>query len=120
MQIVLFLTIQFSMSTQFNISISTYSVYSNRANSVYYKNRFCLYTVKCQNTSILNNSVSCKYSFNVKKQFHFKQFSFRLSTQLKCKYMFNCQTFLFQAIQFSQTVLIQTIQFSIIMQFSSI
>ena len=28
--------------------------------------------------------------------------------------------FLFQAIQFSQTVLIQTIQFSIIMQFSSV
>ena len=30
------------------------------------------------------------------------------------------KTFLFQAIQFSQTVLIQTIQFSISMQFSSI
>ena len=29
------------------------------------------------------------------------------------------KTFLFQAIQFSQTVLIQTIQFSISMQFSS-
>ena len=30
---------------------------------------------------------------------------------------FNCQEHLFQAIQFSQTVLIQTIHFSISMQF---
>ena len=37
MQMILFKKIQFSMSTQFicqNISISNYSVYSNRANSV--------------------------------------------------------------------------------------
>ena len=42
------------------ISISSYSVYSNSsksANSVLYKYRFCLHTVKCQNSSILNNSV---------------------------------------------------------------
>ena len=38
----------------------------------------------------------------------FQTIQFSISTQ------FNCQkTFLFQAIQFSQTVLIQTIQFSI-------
>ena len=43
-----------------NISISSYSVYSNSsnsANSVLYKYRFCLLTVKRQNSSILNNSV---------------------------------------------------------------
>ncbi len=33
--------------------------------------RFCLHTVNCQNSSMLNNSVLCKYSFNIKK-FHFK------------------------------------------------
>ena len=43
-----------------NISISSYSVYSNSsnsANSVMYKYRVCFHTVKCQNSSILNNSV---------------------------------------------------------------
>ena len=62
MQKVLFQTILFSMSTQFvkNISISIYSVYSNSsnsANSVYYKYRFCLHIIKCQNSSMLNNSI---------------------------------------------------------------
>ncbi len=51
-------TIQFSISTQFvkNISISSNSVQSNSFNSnnsVQYKYRFYLYTVKCQNSSIL-------------------------------------------------------------------
>ena len=36
---------------------------------------FCLHSVKCQNSSLLNNSASPKYSFNVKKTFYFKQFS---------------------------------------------
>ncbi len=36
------------------------------------KYRFCLHSVKCQNSSISNYSVLCKYSFNVKKQFPFK------------------------------------------------
>ena len=45
---------------------------------------------------------------------------FSISTQFKCKYSFNVKNFLFQVIQFSQTVLIQIIQFSISMQFSSI
>ena len=43
-----------------NISISSYSFYSNSSNSahsVLYKYRFSLHTVKCQNTLILNNSV---------------------------------------------------------------
>ena len=64
-----FQTIQFSISIQFkckyslivkNISISSYSVLlssSNSANSVYYKYKFCLHPVKCQNSSMLNNSV---------------------------------------------------------------
>ena len=56
---VLFQTIQFSMSTQFvkNVSISSYSVYSNSSNSAKYKFIFCLHTIKCQNSSIYNNSV---------------------------------------------------------------
>ena len=73
-----FQTIQFCISTQFectysllvkNISISSYSVQSsssNSANSVQDMYRFCLYTVKCQNSSMLNDSVQCKCSFNVK------------------------------------------------------
>ena len=36
--------------------------------------------------------------------------------QFNCKYNLIVKTFLFQAFQFSQTVLIQTIQFSISMQ----
>ena len=44
-----------------------------------------------------------------------------MSTEYKSKYTVSMsKTFLFQAIQFSQTVLIQTIQFIISMQFSSI
>ena len=62
-------TILFSISIQFkckyslivkNISISSYSVFSNSSNSaysVYYKYIFCLHTVKIQNSSMLNNSV---------------------------------------------------------------
>ena len=38
-------------------SISNNSVCHNRADSVYYKYRFYLHTVKCQNSSILNNSI---------------------------------------------------------------
>ena len=49
------------------------------------------------------------------KQFHFKQFSLA-KVLFKCKYSLIVKTFVFQAIQFSQTVLIQTIQFSISMQ----
>ena len=52
MQIVLFQTIQYRMSTQFvnNISISSYSVNSNK-------------------------SVQYKYAVSMSKQFYFKQFS---------------------------------------------
>ena len=69
MKIVLFQTIRFNISTQFkckyslivkNIYISSYSVLSsssNPANSVLYKFRFSLLTVKYQNSSILNDSV---------------------------------------------------------------
>ena len=47
----------------------------------------------------------------------FQTIQFSISMQFKCKYIvYLSKTFLFQAIQFSQTVLIQTIQFSIIMQ----
>ena len=77
-----------------NISILSYTVYSNSSNSANsaYKYVFCLQTVKCQNSSI--------------------QFSVYTVSMSK--------TVPFQAIEFSQTVLIQTIQFSISMQFSSI
>ena len=44
----------------------------------------------------------------------FKTIQFSLRTQFKCKYtVYLSKTFLFQAIQFSQRVLIQTTQFSI-------
>ena len=47
----------------------------------------------------------------------FQTIQFSISSQFKCKYtVYLSKKFLFQAIQFNQTVLIQTIQFSIIMQ----
>ena len=63
-----FQIIQFSKSMQFeckyslivkNISISSYSVSSSSSNSVisvYYKYKFCLHWVTCQNSSMLKNS----------------------------------------------------------------
>ena len=94
-KIVLFQTIQYNIRTQFkcnyilivkNISISSYSVQSSSSNSVQYKYRFCLHTVKCKNSSILNNSVQCKYSFNAKKTVLFQIIQFSVSMQFKCKY----------------------------------
>ena len=58
---------------------------------------------------ICNNSVKCKYSFNVEKTVLFQTIQLSTSTQLKCKYGLS-KTFLFQAIQFTQTI-----QFSISM-----
>ena len=46
----------------------------------------------------------------------FQTILFSISTLFKCKYSLFVKKFLFQAIQFSQTVRIQTIQFSISMQ----
>ena len=46
----------------------------------------------------------------------FQTIQFSISTKFKCKYILTVKTFLFQAIQFSKEVLIQTIQFSISMQ----
>ena len=60
MKIVLFQTIQFKCKYGLivkNISISSYSVYTNGSNSAKYENRFCSHTVNCQNSSMLNNSV---------------------------------------------------------------
>ena len=45
----------------------------------------------------------------------FRTIQFSISTQFKCKYSLIVKTLLFQAIQFSQSVLIQKIQFSISM-----
>ncbi len=61
----LFKTIQFSISTQFNCQ----------------KNLF--QTIQ---TVICNNSVKCKYSFNVEKRFLFQIVQLSISTQFKCKY----------------------------------
>ena len=49
------------------------------------------------------------------KTVQFQTIQFSMSPHFKYKYSLS-KTFLFQTIQFSQTVLIQTIQFSIIMQ----
>ena len=51
------------------------------------------------------------------KTVQFQTIQYSISTQFKYKYsLFVKKTFLFQAIQFSQSVLIQTIQFIISMQ----
>ena len=49
----------------------------------------------------------------------FQTFQFSISTKFKCKYSLIVKTFLFQAIQFSQPVLIQIIQFSISTDFAN-
>ena len=46
------------------------------------------------------------------KTVQFQTTKFSISTQFKCKYSLIVKTFLFQAIQFNQAVLIQLIQFS--------
>ena len=53
---------------------------------------------------ICNNSVKCKYSFNVEKTVLFQTIQLRTSAQFKCKYGLIVKTFLFQAIQFTQTI----------------
>ena len=62
----LFQAIQFSQPVLIQLSIST----------------GCLHTVNIQYSSLVNNSVLCKYDFNVKKQI----IQFNISTQYKCKY----------------------------------
>ena len=92
MQIVLFQTIQFSMSTQFNcqnISISSYSVYSNNSNSidsVSYKYRFCLHTVKSQNSQNIKQFSLVKVEFQCQKTVPFQTFQLNISPQFKSKY----------------------------------
>ena len=50
----------------------------------------------------------------------FQAIQFSIITLFKCKYSFIVKNISIKANQFIQTVLIQTIQFSISMQFSSI
>ena len=50
------------------------------------------------------------------KTVSFQTSQFSINTHFKCKYGLIVKIFLFQAFQFSQTVLIQTIQFGISMQ----
>ena len=82
MQIVLFQTIQFSMSTQFNSQTFPFQAIQFIQTILIQFNISIdfVYTVKCQNSSILNNSVKCKYSFNVKKV-SFQTIQFCISTQ---------------------------------------
>ena len=74
-----FQIIQFSISTQYkckyslivkNISFSSYSVLIQLIQ--FSISTDFVYTVTCQHSSMSNNSVLFKYSFNVKKQFYFK------------------------------------------------
>ena len=53
-QIVSLQTIQFSRNTQFN--------YHHSFISVKYEYRYCLHTVKCQNSSILNSIKVSKFN----------------------------------------------------------
>ena len=46
------------------------------------------------------------------KTVQFQIIQFSIGTQFKCKYSLIVKTFLFRAIQFSQAILIQLIQFS--------
>ena len=50
---------------------------------------------------------------SMSKTVQFQTIQFSISTQFECKYSLLLKTFLFQAIQFRQAILIQLIQFSI-------
>ena len=52
-------------------------------------------------------------TFSVSKTVQFQTIQFSISSQFKCKYSLIIKKILFRAIQFSQAILIQLIQFSI-------
>ena len=56
-------------------------------------------------------------TFSMSKTVQFQTIQFSTNTQFKCKNILILKTFLFLAIQFSQAVLIQLIQFSISIDF---
>ncbi len=99
------------MSTQFvkNISISNYSVYSNSSNSANFV--YTQLNVKTVLYITIQFSVS---TVSVSKTVPFQTIWFSISTQFKCKYSLIVKNISVQP------VLIQTIQFSISMLFSSI
>ena len=71
MQIVLFQTIQFSISTHLIVKNILFLAIPFIQTVLIQLIQFSIsgnfvYTVKCQNSFILNNSIYCKYSFNVK------------------------------------------------------
>ena len=92
------------MSTQFvkNISILNYSVYSNNSNSVNFV--YTQINVKIVLYITIQFSV---ITVSMSKTLPFQTIQFSISTQFKCKYNLLVKSFLFQAIQFSQTVIIQ-------------
>ena len=90
----LFQAIQFSQTVLIQLSISTDFVYTqlNVKTVLYQTNQFSV----------------CRVSMS--KTVPFQTIQFSISTQFKCKYTVHLsKIFLFQAIQFSQTVLIQAI-----------
>ena len=89
---VLFKTIQFSMNT-----------HSNCQKHFYFKLFKQLYITIQFNVSTVSMS----------KTVQFQTIQFSVSTLFKCKYSLIVKTLLFRAIQFSQAILIQLIQFSI-------
>ena len=96
---VLFQTIQFRMSTQFNCQKHFYLKLFSLFKKLYITIQFSVSTVSMSKTV----------------QFHTIQFS--INKQFKCNYSLIVKIFLFLAIQFSQAVLIQLIQFSISIDF---
>ena len=60
---------------------------------------FCLHSVKCKDSSMLNNSVLNTYTVLMLKQFYFKQFSLAYVQFLFTQSM--AKSVLFQKIQFS-------------------
>ena len=92
----LFQAIQFIQTVLIHLiqfSINTYFVYAqlNVKTVLYITIQFSVSTV------------------SMSKTVPFQTIQFSISTQFTCKYSLTVKKFLFQAIQFSQTVLIQTI-----------
>ena len=120
-QTVLIQTMQFIISTvsmsksvpfeinQFRISTQFKCKYTAKLSKT-----FLFRAIQCSQTVLIQTMQFIISTVSMSKSVPFEINQFSISTQFKCKYTAKLsKTFLFQAIQCSQTVLIQTIQFSI-------
>ena len=98
-----------------NISISSYSVFSIELIQFSINTDF-VYTQLKVKTILYKTIQFCASTVSISKTVPFQTIQFSISTRFLCKYRLIVKNISFQAIQFSQKVLIQAIQFSISIQ----